>query len=261
MILLIETILWAFRFMLGACVFSFLNVVIYRLPRQESVVRGRSHCTSCGHVLTAKELIPIFSYLFLRGRCASCKERISYRYLMVESTGGAAFVCCAAFYGIGQTGVISLRGLLVFIFLSVLMAAAMIDYDTQMIYDSFHVIIFVLGIGAVWLFPEHGLISKIIGIFIISVPMLILALVIPGAFGGGDIKLMAACGWLLGAKSIVCAMFLALLAGGLYCTILLAGKKIGRKEHFAFGPWLAIGLSVAAFYGDFLVNSYLNVFF
>lgn len=261
MIFFMELILWAFRFMLGACIFSFLNVVIYRLPRQESVVRGRSHCTACGHVLTGKELIPIISYLFLHGRCAACKEQISYRYILIESTGGAAFVYCAAFYGIGQTGVISLRGLLVFAFLSVLMAAAMIDYDTQIIYDSFHVIIFLLGTAAIWLFPEHGIISKCIGTLIISVPMLLLALVIPGAFGGGDIKLMAACGWLLGTKSIVCAMFISLLAGGIYCTVLLAGKKISRKEHFAFGPWLAVGLAVSAFYGDFLVDSYLKMFF
>lgn len=261
MILFLEMMLWVFRFAIGACIFSFLNVVIYRLPLGESVVRGRSHCTSCGHVLTAKELIPIFSFLFLRGRCANCGERISCRYLMVESTGGAAFVCCGAFYGIGQSGVISLRGLLVFAFLAVLMVIAMIDYDTQTIYDRFHVMIFFLGVAAIWLFPEHGLVSKGIGALIISVPMLILALVIPGAFGGGDIKLMAACGWLLGVKSILCAMFIGLLAGGLYCTILLAGKKIGRKEHFAFGPWLAIGLSVAAFFGDILADGYLSVFF
>lgn len=261
MVFCLEMMLGVFRFVSGACIFSFLNVVIYRMPRGESVVSGRSHCMSCGHVLTGKELIPILSFLFLRGRCAGCGERISYRYLIVECTGGAAFVCCGAFYGIGQMGVISLRGLLVFLFLAVLMVTAMIDYDTQTIYDRFHIMIFLLGTAAVWLFPEHGLVSKCIGIFIISVPMLLLALAIPGAFGGGDIKLMAACGWLLGVKSIVCAMFIGLFAGGIYCVILLAGKKIGRKEHFAFGPWLAIGLTAAVFYGDFLVDSYLKLCF
>lgn len=214
MIFVLEMMLWLIRFAIGACIFSFLNVVIYRMPRGESVVSGRSHCTTCNHVLTAKELIPILSYLFLRGRCASCGERISNRYLIVECTGGAAFVCCGVFYGIGQSGVISLRGLLVFAFLAVLMVIAMIDYDTQTIYDRFHIIIFVLGAAALWLFPEHGIWTKCIGALIISVPMFLLALAIPGAFGGGDIKLMAACGWLLGVKAIVCAMFIGLFAGG-----------------------------------------------
>lgn len=261
MIRLLEMMLWVLRFMIGACIFSFLNVVIYRVPRGESVVSGRSHCTSCGHVLTAWELVPVFSYLFLRGRCARCRERISVRDLIVECTGGAAFVCCAAFYHIGRTGVISLRGLLVFAFLSVLMIVALIDYDTQTIYDWCHVIIFLLGAAALLLFPEHGLADRAAGMFIISVPMLLLALCIPGAFGGGDIKLMAASGWLLGVKAVVCAMFLGLFAGGTYCVFLLARGKIGRKDHFAFGPWLAFGLAVAVFCGDALVDAYLKLCF
>lgn len=259
MIVGLEMMLWIFRFFIGASIFSFLNVVIYRMPQGESVVNGRSHCMTCGHVLTAKELVPIISYLFLRGRCKNCGERISKRYLIVESIGGAAFVCCGAFYGIGQTGVISLRGLLVFLFLAVLTVVAAIDYDTQMIYDRFHVIIFVLGVAAIWLFPEHSLVSRCIGMFVISLPMVGLAMVIPGAFGGGDIKLMAACGWFLGVKGIVCAMFIGLLTGGIYCVVLLAKKQIGRKEHFAFGPWLAVGLAIAVFFGDFLVDSYLKL--
>lgn len=137
----------------------------------------------------------------------------------------------------------------------------MIDYDTKMIYDSCHVVILALGIAAIWLFPEHGLGDRCIGIFVVSVPMLILALAIPGAFGGGDIKLMAACGWLLGVKAVICAMMIALLAGGAYCVVMLAKKKISRKESFAFGPWLAVGLAVAVFYGDQLVNAYLKTCF
>lgn len=104
---------------------------------------------------------------------------------MVECTGGAAFVLCAAFYGIGKTGIISLRGLVVFLFLAVLTAVAVIDWDTRIIYDRFHLLIGILGAAAIWLFPEISLISRLIGLLIISVPMLVLAMAIPGAFGGG----------------------------------------------------------------------------
>jgi len=259
MIACLEIFIWVIRFMMGACIFSFVNVVICRLPRGESVVKGRSHCMACGHELAAKELIPLMSYLVLRGKCSQCGVHIPVRDFFTECTGGAAFVCCASFYGIGKTGVISLRGGLVFIFLAVLMIVAGIDWDTRMIYDRFHVIIGVLGLAAVWLFPEITLKSRLIGIVVISVPMLVLALVIPGAFGGGDIKLMAACGWLLGWKASVFAMFVGLLTAGIYCGIMLATGKLKRKDHFAFGPFLAVGLAVAAFFGEWAGNWYLSL--
>ena len=90
--------------------------------------------------------------------------------------------------------------------------------------------------------------------------MLILALLIPGAFGGGDIKLMAASGLFLGTASIVCAMFFGLLTGGAYGSIMLKSGKLERKDQFAFGPFLAVGLTVAAFYGDQIVSWYLRFF-
>ncbi|XCP86781.1 prepilin peptidase [Roseburia hominis] len=259
MIVCLEIVLGVFRFLMGACIFSFVNVVICRLPRGESVATGRSHCMECGHELAARELIPLVSYLVLRGKCSQCGVQIPIRDFMVECTGGAAFALSASFYGIGKTGVISLRGLLVFAFLAVLMIVAAIDWDTRIIYDRFHIIIGILGLAAVWLFPEITLKSRLIGLLVISVPMLLLALLIPDAFGGGDIKLMAACGWYLGWKANVFAMFVGLLTAGIYCGVMLAAGKLGRKEHFAFGPFLAAGLAVAAFCGEWAGNWYLSL--
>lgn len=91
MLIFLEGVLWVLRFTFGACVFSFLNVVIYRLPAGERIISGRSHCMSCGHKLSAGELIPLISYIVLGRRCKACKERISPRYFIVESIGGAAF--------------------------------------------------------------------------------------------------------------------------------------------------------------------------
>ena len=102
MLIVLESILWVIRFFFGACIFSFLNVVIDRLPRGESVVNGRSHCTNCGRVLHAWELIPCVSYIFLRGRCAGCKSHIPGRDFFVEVIGGAAFIGCVIHYGCGS---------------------------------------------------------------------------------------------------------------------------------------------------------------
>lgn len=224
----LEICLWAFRFLTGACIFSFVNAAICRLPRGESAVKER-------------------------GRCGA---HIRIRAFMAEGIGGAAFVLSASFYGTGKTGVISLRGLLVFLFLAVLVTAAAIDWNTGVICDRFHVIIGLLGLAAVWLFPEITLTSRLAGIVVISVPMLALALLVPGAFGGGDIKLMAACGWLLGWKTNVFAMFAGLLTAGIYCGIMLKTGKLGRKDQFAFGPFLAAGLAAAAFCGEWIGNWY-----
>jgi len=251
--------LWALRFAVGACAFSFLNVVIYRLPRREGVIRGRSHCPACGHVLSPGELIPLFSFIWQRGRCRACGARISLRYFLVELAGGIGFILCAGFYGSGESGLLSLRGTVVFLFLAALTAVAGLDMDTHMIPDRFPLLILALGFFALWLFPEVGLKSRLIGAAAVSLPMFLLALLIPGAFGGGDIKLMAACGFLLGWKANVFAAFVGLLTGGLYCAVMLAKKKLGRKEAIAFGPFLAAGLSASAFCGERAVDWYVSL--
>lgn len=259
MIAVLNAVLWLFRFAMGACVFSFINVVVYRLPAGESVVRGRSHCMSCGRTLTAGELIPCVSYLLLGRKCRGCGEKISGRYFRVELTGGLAFVCCGAFFGYGEYGLLSLRGLVAFAYLAVLTVIALIDWDTKVIYDRFHIFILLLGIAALWLFPEHTVADRLVGAVVVSLPMLLIALWKEGAFGGGDIKLMAASGFLLGLRGIVVAMFFGLLFGSAYAIAMLSTKKLTRKDHFAFGPFLALGLAVALFYGDRLADWYLSL--
>ena len=160
MLIVLESILWVIRFFFGACIFSFLNVVIDRLPRGESVVNGRSHCTNCGRVLHAWELIPCVSYIFLRGRCAGCKSRIPGRDFFVEVIGGAAFIGCGIRYGCGSLGLLSMRGTVMLIYFGILLVAALIDWDTQIIYDRFHIFILILAIANIWLVPEHGLIDQ-----------------------------------------------------------------------------------------------------
>lgn len=259
MIAVLNGCLWLLRFAAGACVFSFFNVVICRLPKGESVVHGRSHCVSCGRTLTAGELIPCVSYLIQGRKCRGCGAKISGRYFMGELGGGLAFVCCGAFFGYGESGLLSLRGLAAFVYLGILFIVALIDWDTRIIYDRFHIAILILGIAAVRLFPEHSAADRLIGAVLVSLPMLLIAMAIEGAFGGGDIKLMAASGFFLGWRGIVVAMFLGLLTGSIYSAGMMAAKKMTRKDHLAFGPFLAFGLAAALFYGDAAAGWYLSL--
>ena len=260
MLTVLEGLIWLIRFMFGACIFSFLNVVADRLPKKQSVVSGRSHCDSCGRNLGVADLVPCFSYIFLRGKCRTCGNRIPIRCLLTELLGGASFVLSGICFGCGSLEILSLRAASVFIFTGILTVIALIDLDTQMIYDRFNLMILVLAIANIWLFPEHGIIDRLIGLVIVSVPMLVLSLIIPGAFGGGDIKLMAVSGFFLGMAATVCGMFFGLVSGGCFALVMLKTNKLQKKDHFAFGPFLAVGLAVAAFWGDQIVAWYLRFF-
>ena len=253
MLYLLIASIWLLRFLLGACFFSFLNVVVWRPPRGESLVHGRSHCPACGRVLTPWELVPCFSYLALRGKCHGCKAKIPSRDFWVEVLGGVLFMGCAARFG-GE----GLRAYLTFAVLFILTVVALMDWDTMEIYDRFHIAIILCALLAVWLFPEVSLLERIIGAFSVSLPMLLLSLVISGAFGGGDIKLMFALGLYLGWKNTLLGFFFAVLTAGAYACILLAKKKAGRKDHFPFGPFLCAGAAIALFFGESILSWYLS---
>lgn len=158
-------------------------------------------------------------------------------------------------YEAGNFVIIFLKGGLLALFWSVLIKAAKMDYHTQTIDNRIHLIIALLGIAAVFIFPEYTIWDKCIGALAVSVPMFLITILVPGAFGGGDIKLMAACGWFLGTKSILYAAVLAFFACGIYCAVMLAAKKMKRKQQFAFGPWLVFGIIVSSFYGSFCCNA------
>lgn len=257
MILFLEFLIAVLYFFIGASIFSFLTVVVDRLPKGETVTSGRSHCDHCGKTLSPAELIPVISFLALGGKCKNCKTKIPRRCLASELLGGVLFLETVWRFPAEQ-GMISLQGIVEFVFLCILYIVAMIDWDTQTIYDRFHVMIFVLSLAEIVLVPTHGIRDRLIGAAIISIPMLLLSLLIPGAFGGGDIKLMAVSGLFLGTAPTVVAMFLGIVLGGSYGTVMLKTKKLGKKDQFAFGPFLAVGLGIAAFYGDQIAEWYLK---
>lgn len=248
-------------FAVGAVIFSFLNVVIYRLPNHISFIRGRSFCPSCHKQLRACDMIPVFSWFFLRGRCRNCQSRISFRYPAMEAAGGAAAVLCLLRFGSwnGFWFAVNAEAAIVFLLCCFLAVIAWIDYDTMEIPDSLVVGLILPAVLSAFFFPGTEWIERVIGIFCVSVPMCLLTLLIPGAFGGGDIKLMAVIGFFLGWKMSVTAFFIAVLIGGCYGIFLLATKRKTRKDHFAFGPCLCIGIAAAVFYGEQILGWYLSI--
>ena len=231
--LLLECLLDLIRFLLGAALFSFMNVVAWRLPRGMDPLQGRSHCPQCGHTLGAPDLVPVFSWLLLRGRCRHCGARIPVRYFLVEVLGGVLALGCTRRFGTALSLTQGLFGMS----WAALTALA------------------VCGVVGTLLSPA-GWLPHLIGAFCVSVPMLLLCLVIDGAFGGGDIKLMAAAGLFLGWQNTLLAMFLGILGGGLYGIWLLAAKRADKKDHFAFGPFLCVGIVIAMLFGEPILQWY-----
>lgn len=240
-------------FIFGIILGSFYNVVIYRLPKHESIVYGSSHCAHCMTPIKPYDLIPILSYVILGGKCRHCHQKISFRYPLIEFLTGLAFTLVVAQFGLSYESVIGV------ILASILMIVTMIDIDTMEIYDRFIITLFILAIGYTFI-SKLNLIDHLIGAIIISLPFFLIAYVSQG-IGGGDIKLMAAAGLLLGYQNALVAFFIASITGGLFGIYLLRFKNKTGKTALAFGPFLCLGIFLAFLYGQTLSAWYLNLFF
>lgn len=247
-------LLYIYSFLIGICIASFINVVIWRVPQGLSFVKGRSYCPSCNHQLTWMDLFPVFSYLFLRGKCRYCGAKIPARDTLLEVLGGIIGLYC--FYHFQFTW----DTLVVFSIFMIMVAITMIDFDTMTIPNGLIIALIVpIGIFTV-LHPELSLMSRVIGFLIVSLPMYLLTVLIPDCFGGGDIKLIAVCGFLLGWKLTLLAFFISVLIGGGYAVYLLISKKSKKGAHIAFGPYLCVGIMVSLLYGNAIIQWYLALF-
>ena len=255
-------------FVFGTVIGSFLNVLIYRLPQGMDFKKGSSICTSCKHELNWKDLFPLFSWLFLRGKCRYCKAPISARYPIVEALNGVSYVLAYLFL-CGGTAIEGLNLKLVgyMIMMSALIVVSWIDFEHQIIPDSMWIAIFVGGLFIVGdalitgEFSKEWIISRIIGLFAVSGLFFIIAFVTQGrAMGGGDIKLMAAVGFVLGWKAVIIALFMSAVLGVLFSVGRLIFAKKEMKGVIPFGPFLAMGSAICAFVGEWIFDSYLNLF-
>lgn len=244
--------LYIIVFLYGITIGSFLNVLIYRLPKKENIVTTRSHCMSCGNQLKWYDLVPLFSYLVLRGKCRKCKARISVQYPLIEGLNGMLYSLIFAVYGI------SVETLLYCLLSSALLALSVIDLRTYEIPVGFQYFILVLGIARVatdfknWLF-------YVIGFFAVSVFLYLIVLISKGAaMGGGDVKLMAVCGLLIGWKLILLSLTVGCILGSV---IHLLRMKLSGQDHvLAMGPYLSLGIMISVLWGNQFLNWYLSGF-
>ena len=241
-------------FIFGACIASFVNVVIDRVPKGEQFVSGRSHCDACGHTLAWYDLIPIISYVVYRGKCHYCGAKIGMRQWWLEIVGG--LLSCFCFYKYQ----FSLMTIGAFALGEILIAISFIDIDTMEIPDGLNIALAVVAIFFAFIDPSVSIISRIIGFFIVSGFMFLVCCIKEGAFGGGDIKMIAVLGFLLGWQMVLVGSFIAIVSGGIYAAILLLTHNIKLQEHMAFGPFLAAGCYIALLYGPQILNSYLSLY-
>jgi leader peptidase (prepilin peptidase)/N-methyltransferase len=239
----------------GALVGSFLNVVAYRLPRRESLVRPGSHCCSCGAAVRPYDNVPVLSWLLLRGRCRNCSAAISKRYPLVEAL--TALLCVGAVLAGGGSATIVLN----VAFILLLVPVALIDVEHRIIPNRLTALGAILALAIGTLLDPSGEPQRLIAGVIAGGALLLAALAYPGGMGMGDVKLAGVMGLFLGS-AVAPAMLVALFAGVLFGVFVMASKgtQIARKTAVPFGPFLAFGSLVAVFAGDPLINLYTTHF-
>ena len=243
-------ILYIIIFLYGIVIGSFLNVCIYRLPKKENIVKVRSHCMNCGYQLKWYDLVPLFSYLALGGRCRKCKQKISIQYPIIEALNGVLYIIIFAEYGLSMTT------LLYCLLFSALITLSVIDFRTYEIPLGINVFILALGLirvatdSANW--PDY-----VIGLVCVSGVLFLIYWISHGrALGGGDVKLMAVCGLLLGWRLIIIGFVAGCIIGSV---IHLIRMKISGEGHvLAMGPYLSVGVMIAALWGEQFINWYLK---
>lgn len=248
-------------FLFGICIGSFLNVVIIRLPRHESLIKRASHCMTCGTKIRPIDLIPVFSWLFLRGKCHSCGEKISPRYPIVESLNGIMYVLTFIVLDINAKAIITC------LLMSLLIVVSFMDWDTREIDMIVVGLIFVLSVPAAVFTDDVTLTSRIIGAFIISVPFFIIGEVsrpiIRKKFDDdfraielGDTILMFAAGALLGTQAVIVSALIGIVIAAVGGIIL---KAVTKDSTFPFGPWLSIGIAIAMLWGNQIAQWYIGL--
>ncbi len=253
-----ESLLSVYALALGAFIGSFLNVLIYRLPRQENFVAGRSHCPHCGLVIRWYDNIPLISFLLLRAKCRNCKANISWRYPIVELLTALFFLMAFRLYGL------DFQALIAAVLFAMLLVVTFIDFEYLIIPDRITYPGMALGVVLSFVSPLITPLESIIGLLAGGATLYLLAVVgdkmlKKESLGGGDIKLAAMLGAFLGWKNIFIIFFGAALLGLIYALIRMALARhsaVGRM--IPFGPFLAAAAMLAFFFGHRLLDFYFT---
>ena len=245
MLLFLDSVPYIIIFVFGIVIGSFLNVCIYRLPLHESIITAPSHCMTCGRKLKWYDMVPVFSWIVLGGKCRNCKSKISAQYPIIEALNGILYVLVCVVNGLTWVS------LLYCLMVSALLTLSLIDWRTYEIPFGINVFLFILGIAATWL-DRGNITSHLIGLICVSAFLEILFLVSGGsAIGGGDVKLMASCGL------IILAFLLGCIIGSVVHVIRI--KIGGAGRVLAMGPYLSVGIFLAALWGNTWISWYLGL--
>ena len=254
-------ILFIFLFaILGLVVGSFLNVCIDRLPQNKSIAYPPSHCEACEHKLAVKDLIPVFSYLRLRGRCRYCQASIPRKLLWVEVATAVIFALLYWHYGLSaELGVLAFYGCLFIIIFVIDLEHGLIL--NKVVYPGMVVALLLALYPWPWLTQSIGMrvayaaLGGAIGFTI----FLLIALVSRGGMGWGDVKLAALIGLAAGFPMVFVAIIMAAILGGIVAVALLIARKRGRREMIPFGPFLAVAAMVTLLWGNNILSWYLGL--
>jgi leader peptidase (prepilin peptidase)/N-methyltransferase len=255
--------------LLGMAIGSFLNIVIDRLPVGGSLVSPPSRCDACGKRLSPWDMVPVFSYLALRGRCRYCRARIPRRVLLVEVLSGLLFFL--VFWRFGLSADFAITALWSCVFLVIIF----IDWEHKLIlnkvtYPAAVVALVILAIRSVWpgaglldnlfFWPEPSILSGLLAGGIGFAFFVIVFLINPRGMGMGDVKLACLIGLVTGFPFVIVALMVGILIGGVVAVVLLLTRKKGRKDVIAYGTFLAIGPVITLLWGSYILDWYLHIF-
>jgi leader peptidase (prepilin peptidase)/N-methyltransferase len=245
--------------LLGLAIGSFLNVVIHRLPRRQSLVSPGSRCPSCGYELRAADNVPVLSYLFLGGRCRKCRTPISIRYPVVELITAALFVLC--YFVFGWTALLAVR----LLFVSVMIALFAIDLEHHLLPDVMTLPGIGVGLVASAFLPP-GFVSALVGTLVGGGVLWAVGEAYyrysgQEGMGGGDVKMLAMIGAFLGWQHVIVTLIFSSIAGSVIGLLVIAIKRGGMKYALPYGTFLAIAAVFASLWGDQIVTWYAGLYY
>ncbi|MEC1748019.1 prepilin peptidase [Schinkia azotoformans] len=246
--------LYIYIFIVGLVLGSFFNVVGLRIPNNQSIVKPRSACPNCQKQLTAMQLIPIFSYVLQKGQCKNCNEKISPIYPSTELLTAILFTISPLLVGWSMELIVALT------LVSMLIIIVVSDIKYMLIPDKVLIFFAPLFIIERIFIPLDPWWNPILGAAIGFGLLLLIAIVSRGGMGGGDIKLFAILGLVLGWKLVLLAFFMSTLFGSIFGIIGLLIKKVERGKPMPFGPYIALGTIVTYYWGEILINWYSTNF-
>ena len=242
-------------FLYGIVFGSFFNVVGLRVPKKESIVSLPSHCTTCERKLEVLDLVPVFSYLFLRGKCRGCGSKISPIYPFMEFVTGLLFAL--SFYMLGLSAELAVA----LLFMSLLVIITVSDIAYMLIPNKVLLPFAVLLFGVRLFIPLGPWWASLLGAFVGFGVLYVIAVVSKGGMGGGDIKLFFVIGLVLGTVNTLFTLFVAAMIGTAVGVIMLKRSGQGRKTPIPFGPSIAVAAVIAYFWGADFVGWYSNLFY